>query len=111
MDADRRRIGCTRRSTYRIIQIMPHCYIYAALLIPMIASTAYTQTDFQSYMPYRSFADSPFKNNHYLYFYLEDFEDGKLNTPGVSVNQAIWTRVTLPRMLSRDNIFEAITDH
>ncbi len=62
-------------------------HIYAALLISMIASTAYTQTDFQSHMPYRSFADSPFKNSHYLYFYLEDFEDGKLNTPGVSVNQ------------------------
>lgn len=35
--------------------------------------------------PYLSFADSPFKGiAGFSYFYLEDFEDGLLNTPGVS---------------------------
>lgn len=38
--------------------------------------------------PYLSFNDSPFKtlstNGGFTYFYLETFEDGLLNTPGVS---------------------------
>ena len=33
---------------------------------------------------YRSFADSPFLGNTLGTFYLEDFEDGALNTPGVA---------------------------
>ena len=35
---------------------------------------------------FSSFADSPFAGGTYEYFYLEDFEDGALNTPGVSAN-------------------------
>jgi hypothetical protein len=35
--------------------------------------------------PYLSFADSPFKNLNLAQFYLETFEDGLLNTPGVSI--------------------------
>jgi hypothetical protein len=33
--------------------------------------------------PYLSFSDSPFNNLQWSYFYLEDFEDGLFNTPGV----------------------------
>ena len=36
--------------------------------------------------PYRSFSDSPFSGGSFAWFYLEDFEDGLLNTPGVSVS-------------------------
>jgi hypothetical protein len=35
--------------------------------------------------PYLSFADSPFAGGSFSYFQLETFEDGLLNTPGVSV--------------------------
>lgn len=35
--------------------------------------------------PYLSFRDSPFSGTNFSYFYLEDFEDGLLNTPGVNV--------------------------
>jgi hypothetical protein len=35
--------------------------------------------------PYLSSADSPFAGLPFSYFHLEDFEDGSLNTPGVSV--------------------------
>lgn len=35
---------------------------------------------------YSSFADSPFAGGSFSYFNLETFEDGLLNTPGVSVN-------------------------
>lgn len=37
--------------------------------------------------PYQSFAgDSPFSGTTFAYFHLEDFEDGALNTPGVSAD-------------------------
>jgi hypothetical protein len=36
--------------------------------------------------PYRSLSDSPFSGESFSWFYLEDFEDGLLNTPGVSVS-------------------------
>jgi hypothetical protein len=36
--------------------------------------------------PYLSFADSPFYGGTFDYFYLEDFEDHALNTPGVSAS-------------------------
>lgn len=35
---------------------------------------------------YASFEDSPFKGLPFSYFYLEDFEDGLLNTPGVTAS-------------------------
>jgi hypothetical protein len=35
--------------------------------------------------PYLSFADSPFHPASFTNFYLEDFEDSSLNTPGASV--------------------------
>ena len=40
----------------------------------------------QSVNPYDSAADSPFNSAAYAYFYLEDFEDGLLNTPGVTAS-------------------------
>lgn len=36
--------------------------------------------------PYLSAADSPFNGTAFSYFYLEDFEDGALNTPGLSIS-------------------------
>lgn len=36
-------------------------------------------------LPYLSFADSPFNGPAFDYFHLEDFEDGALNTPGVTL--------------------------
>ncbi|NCR38113.1 MAG: PEP-CTERM sorting domain-containing protein [Microcystis aeruginosa S11-01] len=38
--------------------------------------------------PYLSFNDSPFKSGNFNYFYLENFEDGLLNTPGVTASSA-----------------------
>jgi hypothetical protein len=51
--------------------------------------------------PYLSFADSPFAGGTYQYFYLEDFEDGALNTPGVSVNGGL---VLGPDPVYRDSV-------
>lgn len=41
-------------------------------------------TTFLGPNPYLSFADSPFSAGSYSNFYLENFEDGLLNTPGLS---------------------------
>jgi hypothetical protein len=51
--------------------------------------------------PYLSFADSPFVGGVYQYFYLEDFEDGSLNTPGVSANGGL---VLGPDPVFRDSV-------
>jgi hypothetical protein len=51
--------------------------------------------------PYLSFADSPFVGGTYQYFYLEDFEDGALNTPGVGVNGGF---VLPPDPVYRDSV-------
>ena len=39
-------------------------------------------------IPYLSSGDSPFLGEPFSWFYLEDFEDGLLNTPGVGVGSA-----------------------
>ena len=49
-------------------------------------STVYALT-YYGPTPYFGVADSPFYGISFDYFYLEDFEDGALNTPGVSVNK------------------------
>ena len=41
---------------------------------------------------YSSFADSPFFSQSFSYFYLEDFEDGALNTPGVTTHQSWYVK-------------------
>ena len=39
--------------------------------------------------PYTSFAGSPFSSVSFNYFHLENFEDGLLNTPGVSASAGV----------------------
>jgi hypothetical protein len=45
-----------------------------------------TSSPYLGLTPYLSFSDSPFKDITFSYFYLENFEDCSLNTPGVSVD-------------------------
>lgn len=56
---------------------------YYGLLILTFAVPAGAAT-IQTINPYLSAADSPYNPGDYAYFYLEDFEDGLLNTPGVT---------------------------
>jgi hypothetical protein len=60
----------------------------AALLlgVPRIASASLIGPT-----PYLSSADSPFQAESFSWFYVEDFEDGAFNTPGVTVSP--WTAV------------------
>jgi hypothetical protein len=48
--------------------------------------------------PYLSAADSPLTGAGLDYFYLEDFEDGLLNTPGVTASTGYPTKPTYPAM-------------
>jgi len=56
----------------------------AAAALCLAASPALAATTFYGPSAYLSAADSPFNPADYGYFYLEDLEDGALNTPGVS---------------------------
>src|SRR5262245_41740068 len=62
---------------------------FGASLGPVMSSTSRVMASsvFFGPSPYLSFADSPFNHtNRFSYFYLEDFEDGQLNTPGVTAS-------------------------
>jgi hypothetical protein len=63
---------------------MRHRHFLIALSTLCISGIPYAQAGLLGPTPYVSFADSPFYGSTYDYFYLEDFEDGSLNTPGVT---------------------------
>ncbi len=56
-------------------------------------------------VPYRSFADSPFASPTPLTFYLEDFEDGLLNVPNVTIDRG---SVTSVRFCHEPNITDSV---
>ena len=58
----------------------------AALCLCVTASTAQADPVFFGPTPYTSSANSPFNGVSFNYFHLENFEDGSLNTPGVTAN-------------------------
>ena len=60
-----------------------------AVTLSALGSTSVTQAMFLGPTPYQSFSDSPFRGAAFSYFHLEDFEDGGLNTPGVTVSAGI----------------------
>lgn len=62
---------------------LPVCALVA--LAGLGAQTAAAAATFFGPVAYRSFADSPFKDLALSQFYLETFEDGLLNTPGVAI--------------------------
>ena len=67
--------------------------VVAVLMLTNPAQAAWT---LYGPMPYLSFADSPFTGAGLDYFYLEDFEDGLLNTPGVTASAGFSTKPTWP---------------
>ena len=65
------------------------------LSLSPLASASYT---LYGATPYLSFADSPFNPPSTAYFYLEDFEDGLLNTPGVTASAGYLTSLGYPHI-------------
>jgi hypothetical protein len=54
--------------------------------------------------PYTSFADSPFDGGAFTYFFLEDFEDGLLNVPGVTASGGFARNVASSGSTSIDSV-------
>ena len=60
------------------------CAASALVLAATAAASPAVANQFFGPTPYLSSADSPFTPANYAQFYLEDFEDGLLNTPGLA---------------------------
>jgi hypothetical protein len=60
-----------------------------AIALGLITSSATQAATPLGPSPYLSFADSPFVGTNFSYFYLENFEDGALNVPGVSADKGV----------------------
>ena len=76
---------CKNRATTRRSLSAACCCIAATVLAFSVAIPAWGETIFLGPTPYRSAADSPFDLTGLgETFFLEDFEDGELNTPGVT---------------------------
>lgn len=65
----------------------------AIALIVALPDLAYAAPIFLGPSAYLSTADSPFQGQTFGYFHLEDFEDGALNTPGVSLRESATTGI------------------
>jgi hypothetical protein len=59
--------------------------VAAALLGTALLSAAPASAQLLGATSYQSVADSPFNGQPFTYFYLEDLEDGAINTPGLDV--------------------------
>ncbi len=55
----------------------------------LLGATISAQAQYVGPTPYTSFAGSPFSSVSFNYFHLENFEDGLLNTPGVSASAGV----------------------
>ncbi len=73
-----------------------------AALLAVAALTGQVQATWTLYgpMPYLQTSDSPFIGLGLDYFYLEDFEDFALNTPGVTASAGYSTKPTWPAELT-----------
>ena len=55
----------------------------------LLCCGAAAQAQYVGPTPYASFAGSPFSSVSFNYFHLENFEDGLLNTPGVTASAGV----------------------
>ncbi len=65
-----------------------------SLILLAFLPAAQAAQEFFGPVPYMSSADSPFAGETFGYFYLEDFEDGILNTPGAAASPG-WSGMNL----------------
>ncbi len=76
--------------------------VMGTVMLVLGTGSSPASADFIGPLPYLAFdqpdagsAVSPYRNLSFDYFHLEDFEDGALNTPGVSVREFTSTSVSL----------------
>jgi hypothetical protein len=77
--------------------------LFMALSSIATTPTANAVTTYLEPSLYNSFDDSPFKDGNYSYFNLEDFEDGFLNTPGVTASGGV-INLPSPFNISTDSV-------
>lgn len=63
--------------------------IVRVAVLLLLAIPAMAAATFFGPTPYLSIADSPFDGVQFSYFHVEDFEDGALNTPGVTASAGV----------------------
>jgi len=67
-------------------------FVLGGIVLLSLSSLASASMTLYGGLSYLSAADSPFTGAGLGYFYLEDFEDGALNTPGVTVSGGVATQ-------------------
>jgi len=72
--------------------------LLCGVVLLSLSGLAMAGTTLYAGLPYLSAADSPFTGAGLGYFYLEDFEDGLLNTPGVTVSGGVSTKPLYPAL-------------
>ena len=70
-------------NTRSLSHLIAACALYA---LASLAGSAHAALATFGPTPYLSFADSPFNGGSFSYFFLENFEDHLLNTPGVTAS-------------------------
>lgn len=68
------------------LRLRPSAWVGLAVALLAASASSPARADFLGPTPYLSFADSPFNGGAFGAFYLEDFEDGALNTPGATAS-------------------------
>lgn len=76
---------------------MKKCVLALVVVLALSGAVRATATMYgPTTTPYLQFSDSPFYGLAFSTFYLEDFEDGLLNTPGVSVDAGFLSSTGFP---------------
>jgi hypothetical protein len=68
----------------------------AVAVLAVTSSVQAAPATFLGPTPYLQATDSPIAGTGFAYFWLEDFEDGALNTPGVTASAGYLTTTTYP---------------
>lgn len=71
-------------------------YVLAFVVVLALSGAVRAAATMYGPTPYLQFSDSPFYGLAFSTFYLEDFEDGLLNTPGVSVDAGFLSSTGFP---------------
>jgi hypothetical protein len=80
------------------------------LVAMAFATTASAAPTFYGPTPYLQASDSPFSGVPFLWDHLEDFEDGVLDTPGVSVNTGVQTKIPYPSYVDSVDEDDGVVD-
>lgn len=73
----------------RALKYSSGCIVVVVCAVVLLSSGTAQADGLIGPIPYTSFSASPFNGQPFTYFYLETFEDGALNTPGVIASAGV----------------------